>query len=56
MSNGRGRRYRYDKRRTCLKCEDRFRSTGIGNRLCDKCRISNGRYKDDPTVVKAIAW
>ena len=28
-------------RRNCLRCGDGFDSWGPGNRLCDRCRVSN---------------
>ncbi len=31
------------KKRTCLKCGDKFLSKGPYNRICDKCSLSNER-------------
>ncbi len=31
------------KKRTCLKCNKLFDSTGPGNRICPRCRQSNDR-------------
>lgn len=29
--------------RKCLRCDDQFKSWGFGNRICQFCRVANGR-------------
>jgi hypothetical protein len=35
--------------RYCLKCQNKFMSTGFGNRLCVSCRSENLRIPDTNT-------
>ncbi len=45
----RGKRFqivRRRQRRHCLKCERRFTSTSVTNRLCDKCRQTASSFTE----------
>lgn len=40
----------YTKKRECLKCGKRFKSTGIGNRICQTCSVVNEKTRGPQAV------
>jgi hypothetical protein len=41
--------------RKCLKCDSKFESTHIGNRICDRCHGTNAAIEPEEVLMEIIA-